>query len=130
MTRYYFFLPSTVTTTGLSQLVSTSSLKWLLTQGHVTEREGVSGGPVLKDEPSLFELSKDAVSPGLPSRITRTAGNIATAITGTLTSLAARSRSPSLDRAITDRSASTAQFSKQVLFQTNKFLTGTSKKPS
>lgn len=76
-----------------------------LTFDNVSEREGVTGGPVMKDEPTLFELPQDAVSPGLPSRITRTAGNIATAITDTLSSLAARSRSPSIDRTFTDGSA-------------------------
>lgn len=54
----------------------------------------------MKDDQVLFDLPQDVVGPGLPNRITKAAGNIATAITGTLSALASRSRSPSLD--ITD----------------------------
>lgn len=51
----------------------------------------------MKDDQALFDLPQDVVGPGLPNRITKAAGNIATAITGTLSALASRSRSPSLD---------------------------------
>lgn len=56
----------------------------------ILEQEGLR-----KDDQMLFDLPQDR--PGLPNRITRAASNITTAITSTLSALASRSRSPSMD---------------------------------